>query len=43
MNQWQPMTDDDWEWVNYGTLPKSVDNQSKLTYNYYTYTFKEIK
>jgi len=25
MNQWQPMTDEDWEWVNYGTLPKSID------------------
>ena len=23
MTQWQPMTDEDWEWVNYGTLPKS--------------------
>ena len=21
MNQWQPMTDEDWEWVNYGKLP----------------------
>lgn len=20
---WQPMTDEDWEWVNYGTLPKN--------------------
>ena len=29
MNQWQPMTDEDWEWVNYGKLPpnpKPVDN-----------------
>lgn len=25
MNQWQPMTDEDWEWVNYGTLPTPVD------------------
>ena len=33
MNQWQPMTDEDWEWVNYGTLPKSFDKQSKLSYN----------
>jgi hypothetical protein len=21
MNQWIPMTDEDWEWVNYGKLP----------------------
>ena len=33
MNQWQPMTDEDWEWVNYGTLPKPVDTKTKLTYN----------
>lgn len=37
MNQWQPMTDEDWEWVNYGKLPakspKPVDNQPKPTYN----------
>ena len=29
MNQWQPMTDEDWEWVNHGTLPKPVDKQPK--------------
>jgi hypothetical protein len=29
MNQWQPMTDEDWEWVNYGTLPKPVDKYTK--------------
>ena len=29
MNQWQPMTDEDWEWVNYGTLPKPVDKHPK--------------
>jgi hypothetical protein len=23
MNQWQPMTDEDWEWVNYGKLPQN--------------------
>lgn len=23
MLNWQPMTDEDWEWVNYGTLPKN--------------------
>ena len=37
MNQWQPMTDEDWEWVNYGTLPsklpKPVDNQHNPSYN----------
>jgi len=37
MTQWQPMTDEDWEWVNYGTLPaklpKPVDNQPKPAYN----------
>lgn len=33
MNQWQPMTDEDWEWVNYGKLPKPVDKQPKPTYN----------
>ena len=33
MNQWQPMTDEDWEWVNYGTLPKPVDKQVKSIYN----------
>jgi hypothetical protein len=37
MNQWQPMTDEDWEWVNHGTLPaklpKPVDNQPKPAYN----------
>jgi hypothetical protein len=25
MNQWQPMTDEDWEWVNYGTLAMAKD------------------
>ena len=28
MNNWLPMTDEDWEWVNYGKLPnqpKPVD------------------
>jgi hypothetical protein len=29
MNQWQPMTDEDWEWVNYGKLPKPVDKPVK--------------
>jgi hypothetical protein len=33
MNQWQPMTDEDWEWVNYGKLPakspKPVDTPVK--------------
>ena len=24
MNQWQPMTDEDWEWVNYGKLPAKL-------------------
>lgn len=33
MSQWQPMTDEDWEWVNYGTLPKPVDNSDKTSYN----------
>ena len=33
MNQWQPMTDEDWEWVNHGTLPKPVDDQNKSIYN----------
>jgi hypothetical protein len=33
MNQWQPMTDEDWEWVNYGTLPKPVDIPVKTNYN----------
>ena len=33
MNQWQPMTDEDWEWVNYGKLPKSVEKKNKLSYN----------
>ena len=33
MNQWQPMTDEDWEWVNHGTLPKPVDKQAKPIYN----------
>jgi hypothetical protein len=23
MNQWQPMTDEDWEWVNHGKLPQN--------------------
>ena len=22
MCNWQPMTDEDWEWVNYGRLPQ---------------------
>ena len=39
MNQWQPMTDEDWEWVNYGTLPKLVDKKSNPLYNKHTYTF----
>jgi hypothetical protein len=29
MNQWQPMTDEDWEWVNHGKLPKPVDTPVK--------------
>ena len=29
MNQWQPMTDEDWEWVNSGKLPKPVDTPVK--------------
>ena len=33
MNQWQPMTDEDWEWVNFGKLPKPVDNKPKPQYN----------
>ena len=33
MNQWQPMTNEDWEWVNHGKLPKPVDKPSKPTYN----------
>lgn len=41
--EWQPMTDEDWEWVNHGTLPKSVDIPVKTNYNQHTYTFKEIK
>jgi hypothetical protein len=43
MNQWQPMTDEDWEWVNHGTLPtklpKPVDIPVKTKYNKHTYTF----
>ena len=39
MNQWQPMTDEDWEWVNHGTLPKPVDIPVKTQYNKHTYTF----
>jgi hypothetical protein len=27
------MTDEDWEWVNYGTLPKPVDIPVKTKYN----------
>jgi hypothetical protein len=27
--QWQPMTDEDWEWVNYGRLPKPVDTPAQ--------------
>ncbi len=27
--QWQPMTDEDWEWVNYGRLPKLVDTPAQ--------------
>jgi hypothetical protein len=27
MNQWQPMTDEDWEWVNYGKLPDKLPKQ----------------
>ena len=27
MNQWQPMTDEDWEWVNYGKLPAKLPKQ----------------
>ena len=27
MNQWQPMTDEDWEWVNYGKLPTKLPKQ----------------
>ena len=43
MNQWQPMTDEDWEWVNHGTLPKPVDIPVKTNITN-TYTlFKEIK
>jgi hypothetical protein len=37
------MTDEDWEWVNYGTLPKPIDTPIKTNYNLQTYTFKEIK
>jgi hypothetical protein len=33
MNYWQPMTDEDWEWVNHGTLPKPVDKKSNSIYN----------
>ena len=33
------MTDEDWEWVNYGTLPKPVDTKTKPIYNQHTYTF----
>jgi hypothetical protein len=33
------MTDEDWEWVNYGTLPKPVDIPVKTKYNKHTYTF----
>jgi hypothetical protein len=29
MNQWQPMTAEDWEWVNCGKLPKPVDTPVK--------------
>ena len=39
MNHWQPMTDEDWEWVNYGTLPKPVDIPVNTNYNKHTYTF----
>jgi len=43
MNQWQPMTDEDWEWVNHGTLPNPLTFQSKqTTINTHT-LFKEIK
>jgi hypothetical protein len=28
---WQPMTDEDWEWVNYGRIPKSVDFSVKTS------------
>jgi hypothetical protein len=24
-NNWQPMTDEDWEWVNYGKLPTKTN------------------
>jgi len=27
------MTDEDWEWVNHGTLPKPVDIPVKTNYN----------
>lgn len=33
MNQWQPMTDEDWEWVNYGKLPKPIEKKTKPSYN----------
>jgi len=33
------MTDEDWEWVNYGTLPKPVDIPVNTKYNKHTYTF----
>jgi hypothetical protein len=33
MNQWQPMTDEYWEWVNHGTLPKPLEAPIKTNYN----------
>ena len=28
---WTPMTDEDWDWVNYGRLPKPVDTPAKTS------------
>ncbi len=30
MLYWQPLSDDDWQWVNYGTVPQRKDDSENL-------------